>query len=194
MNHLAHLYLSRSNDELMVGNFIADEVKGKHFDHFPKIVTQGIRMHRTIDTFTDSHPVALHTKNFFKPKFRLYSSVLVDMIYDHMLAKHWRTFYDKPLEEFAQQSYDVLTVHEKILPEFSVFFLNRMMHYNWLCMYASEEGIDSVIRSMAKRIQQEGKFDGAVDVYRDNATEIEKDFFEFFPLLQKEVEPFLIIE
>ena len=194
MNHLAHLYLSRTQPQLMIGNFIADEVKGKNFQQYPPIISQGIVMHRAIDHFTDTHAITLHTRNIFRSKFRLYSGVLVDMMYDHVLAKNWSRFHDEPLEQFAAESYAVLDSFEKQMPEFSVFFFNRMKHYNWLCMYATEQGIDSVICSMAKRINKEGQFDEAIEVYRQHQLEIDDDFFSFFPLLQNHVESYTTID
>ena len=191
MNHLAHLYLSRSNVSLMIGNFIADEVKGKQFENFPPLISQGIKMHRAIDHFTDTHEITLHTKSFFKPKFRLYSGVLVDMIYDHVLAKNWNHYHDQDLQTFASDVYNMLSKNENDFPEFSKFFLEKMKQYNWLWMYSTEEGISSVIKSMARRIKLEGMFDDALTVYQMHKQEIDSDFKTFFPQLAKEVEPFL---
>ena len=86
MNYLAHLYLSAFNKEIMVGNFIADRVKGKQYLNFPQEVQQGILLHRSIDSFTDEHPVSKIIRKELFPAHRHYSSVLVDMFYDHFLA------------------------------------------------------------------------------------------------------------
>ena len=86
MNFLAHIYLSGDDDELKIGNFIADSVKGKKFSQFPDQVQKGITLHRKIDSYTDSHPIVRESVLRLFPKYGHYSSVIVDILYDHFFS------------------------------------------------------------------------------------------------------------
>jgi acyl carrier protein phosphodiesterase len=90
MNFLAHLHLSGNNPNIMLGNFMGDFVKGKSYrqQYEPEII-KGIELHRSIDEFTDSHPVVTESKNRLRPTYRHYSGVIVDVFYDHFLAANW---------------------------------------------------------------------------------------------------------
>src|SRR6185312_17177742 len=97
MNFLAHLYLAGEDNELILGNFIADAVKGHAFDKYPAQVAKGILMHRSIDYFSDTHPVYLQTVHRLAPTYHKFSGVITDMFYDHFLASSWSDYSDIPL-------------------------------------------------------------------------------------------------
>ncbi len=88
MNYLAHAYLSFGQDEVLVGNFIGDFVKGKMMSTFPQEVQNGIRLHREIDKFTDTHPLVRAGQSYLRPLFRHYSTVITDIFFDYYLAKN----------------------------------------------------------------------------------------------------------
>src|SRR5215813_7769216 len=114
MNHLAHLYLSRNSEKMMVGNFIADAVKGKKYSGYEEEIARGILMHREIDTFTDSHEIVRHSKSFFRDKYGLYASVLIDLFYDHFLGKRWKRYSEMPLAFFAEYAYHIFEKYHDI--------------------------------------------------------------------------------
>ena len=89
MNYLAHVYLSGTDQDLSIGNFIADHVKGKAYLDYPDSIQRGILLHRKIDHFTDSHPLFKKNVSLLFPQYRHYSRVIVDMFFDHVLAVHW---------------------------------------------------------------------------------------------------------
>jgi acyl carrier protein phosphodiesterase len=72
MNFLAHIYLSGSEHEILIGNFIADSIRGKQFDAYQNSIQQGILLHREIDEYTDSHPVVLECVE----KLSIYSLII----------------------------------------------------------------------------------------------------------------------
>ena len=104
MNFLAHLYLSGDNEQIIVGNFIGDFVKGRNaLQTFDPTIALGIELHRAIDQFTDTHPVVRSSKDRLRPKYRHYAGVIVDIFYDHFLARKWNDYHKTPLPEFAQR-------------------------------------------------------------------------------------------
>lgn len=151
MNFLAHFYLSANDEALLIGNFIGDAVKGRSLDAFSPPVQEGIRMHRAIDYFTDTHPLVSASKNLLRPEFNHYSGVITDVFYDHILARNWSDYSDEPLEEYSQRIYGVLERHWLLLPPRMQHTLPFMKQHNWLLSYASVSGIHRTLSGMAGR-------------------------------------------
>src|SRR6185436_2495542 len=108
---------SSHSEKMMVGNFIADAVKGKKFLEYDEEISRGIVMHREIDTYTDSHEIVSHSKSFFRSRYGLFSSVLIDLFYDHFLAKNWNVYSGEPLALFTEKAYRVFEKYLSIMPE-----------------------------------------------------------------------------
>ena len=123
MNFLAHLYLSRHDDQLMIGNFIADSVKGSAWKNYEEPIAAGILMHRKIDDFTDTHPVFRETVALLRPHFRKFSGVVADIYYDHFLAIDYLSYSPESLIEFTKRVHLLLQSSEHIMPVRSAYFL-----------------------------------------------------------------------
>ncbi len=184
MNFLAHVYLSGDDTQLMIGNFIADFVKGRNLgDRYSAEIVQGIELHRAIDKFTDQHEVVQSSKDRLRPKYRHYSGVIVDMYYDHFLAKNWEAFHKMPLADFALRFYSVITAHESILPEDVQRMMPYMIRGNWFLNYAYKEGIHRALSGMSRRTPFDSKMDEAVTDLSKHYELFENEFNEFFPIL-----------
>lgn len=181
MNFLAHIYLSWKDENLMLGNFIADMVKGRQIENFSREVVRGIRLHRKIDEYTDSHPVVSRSKDRIRAKYRHYSGVVVDMYYDHYLAKNWSDYSDEPLDLFVQSAYNVLMKNYVMLPKRAKFILPIMIGSNWLVNYADLKSFKRHMEGMAKRTHFESGMENAVDDLKKHYNEFRQDFREFFP-------------
>ncbi|MCK3686269.1 ACP phosphodiesterase [Maribellus sp. YY47] len=141
MNYLAHLYLSGESEQMLVGNFIGDYVKGKQYENYPKEIADGILLHRRIDHFTDNHPLHKEAKKPFRDDFGHYAGIVVDLVYDHFLAANWTTFSDLSLRWFAKRSHSVLLSHFAYLPLRVQGFLPFLIQNRRLESYATIEGI-----------------------------------------------------
>src|SRR5215216_5596818 len=162
MNFLAHVYLSGENTKLMVGNFIADFVKGRNaLEKFSPEIAKGIDLHRAIDEFTDTHPVVAQSKNRLRPKYRHYSGVIVDVFYDHFLARNWNTYHTEPLSDFAARTYRTIESFGPILPAGVKYMLPYMIKGNWLVNYGQTEGIHRALSGMARRTPYHSKMEEA---------------------------------
>ena len=181
MNFLAHLYLSGNDEDMILGNFIADMVKGrKIYGYDPKIV-EGIHLHRKIDRFTDTHPVFRKSKVRLREKYRLYSGVVVDMYYDHFLAKYWSDYSYNDLKAFAGKAYSILKDNLDILPERARFIFPYMVEHNWLVNYADLESLKQNFGGMARRTPFDSGMEEAVGDLEDHYGKFEAEFREFFP-------------
>lgn len=183
MNFLAHIFLSGDDEQLMIGNFIADYVKGNKKDLFPEQIKKGIELHRAIDDYTDHHPVTEESKARLRPKYRKYSGVIVDLYYDHFLADNFHLYSSIPLPEFAQRTYSILTDNQDILPDNVKHFLPYMIERNWLANYATIEGIGRTLSGLSKRVSFENKMDESVHDLRADYQFYKNEFYQFFPQL-----------
>ncbi len=117
MNFLAHLYLSPENTEIMIGNFIADHIRGNKFSHYSEAIQKGIYLHRAIDSFTDAHEIVRTSKRRLHERYGHYDGVIIDIFYDHFLAKNWADYSQIPFEIFTQSIYTLLNNKKQMLPE-----------------------------------------------------------------------------
>ncbi len=187
MNFLAHLYLSQHNEDLQLGNFIADWVKGKNILNYPQTIQAGIIMHRKIDSFTDCHPIVHNSKLRFRDIYGKYAGVFVDVLYDHFLAKNWKTYSNIELTKFASNFYLLATKKYNFLPERIKFFLPHLIFSNRLVEYKSLEGFEKSIQIMEMRTSLPEHSHNALELVRQDYLELELEFETFFEEIKKTI-------
>lgn len=183
MNFLAHIYLSGDDQQLMIGNFIADFVKGNRKNEYPQRIKEGIELHRMIDDFTDHHEITTRSKDRLRPKYGKYSGVITDLYYDHFLAANFSEYHKLSLQNFSKNTYEVLKQNWNLLPEGVHYFLPFMIERNWLLNYATIEGIGWALKGLSKRVSFENKMDESVHDLEAQYENFESDFWDFFPKL-----------
>lgn len=181
MNFLAHTYLSGCNEEIIVGNFMGDYVKGKNYNQFPELVRKGILIHRDIDTYTDMHPITRRSKLRISPRYHKYAGIIIDIFYDHFLASLWDDFSSLSLQEFVNRTYDLLKRNYKVLPEAIKRWFPTFLENNWMMAYQSVEGIELVLERMAANTSLPNHAGYAVEVLSERYDSFKSDFLEFFP-------------
>jgi len=183
MNHLAHCFLSFGDEDLLLGNFIGDFVKGKDWQRYPPAVQRGILLHRNIDSFTDSHPIALQSAARIRAYTGRYARPFVDILYDHLLAIHWDNHSTEPFSQFAESTYAQLHNRAAEMPPFLQQRLPKMLAGRFLHGYTRREGLDWVLRQFSKRIP--GAVDPLVlsDAFFEQIETFSTDFNGFFPEL-----------
>lgn len=185
MNFLAHLHLSGHDTEVIIGNFIGDFVKGRNLvEQFGPAIARGVELHREIDLFTDHHPVVAQSKHRLRPKYRHFSPVIIDVFYDHFLARDWSQYHPDPLPVYANRVYDLLTSRKAFLPEKVNWMVPYMIRDNWLVNYSQTEGIHRALSGMARRTPYDSKMDEAVADLKEYYHEFGSEFSIFFPQLQ----------
>ncbi|MCF6359783.1 MAG: ACP phosphodiesterase [Cyclobacteriaceae bacterium] len=185
MNYLAHIYLSGSNEKLMIGNFMADGIKGKQWEKYELEIQKGVHLHRAIDFFTDTHDIVKSSKSKIWNKYRHYNAVVIDIFYDHFLAKYWANYHPMELGEFVQETYHTLQDNFNLLPEKTQYLLPFMIKNNWLYNYQFIDGIDKVMKGMARRASFNSGMENATEDLEIHYDEFSSDFKTFFPLLEQ---------
>jgi acyl carrier protein phosphodiesterase len=183
MNFLAHIYLSGENDLMKIGNFMADGIHGKHFDHFPKEIQKGIILHREIDTFTDAHPIFRQSTKRLHPNYHHYSGIIVDIFYDHFLAKNWSSYSEESLEQYTERFYQSLRDNYEFLNEKTQKMLPYLIQQNWLMSYQTIDGIALILEKMDNRMKRDSIMRLAVAELKTYYTEFEQEFTTFFATL-----------
>jgi acyl carrier protein phosphodiesterase len=172
MNFLAHIYLSGDNDLMKIGNFMADGIRGKQFESYHAKIQKGIVLHRFIDTYTDSHSVFRESTKRLHSEYHHYAGVIVDVFYDHFLAKNWNQYSDEKLEVFVARFYQSLQDNYDLLSDRAKGMMPYMIKQNWLLSYQTIQGIHTILTQMDGRTKNESKM-------RFASNELEK-FYEAF--------------
>jgi len=180
MNFLSHIYLSGNNNLIKIGNLVADGIHGKSYQNYPEEMQIGILLHREIDTFTDAHTLFRQCTKRLHYKYSHYSGIVVDIYFDHFLAKNWAQYHEIPLKIYVSDFYEIIGKHETILPEKFKNLLPFMIAQNWLYSYASLEGIQEVFNGMHRRTKQQAKLNEAVIELKQHYETFETDFKLFF--------------
>lgn len=180
MNFLAHIYLSGENEMIQIGNFMADGIRGKSYTNYSPLLIKGILLHREIDTFTDAHPVFRKSKHRLHEKYGHYSGVIMDMFYDHFLAKNWDLYSEIPLELAVANFYDNLHRNYAVLTDRIKKMMPYLIEQNWLLSYATLEGLSMILFQMDHRTKKRVAMHESITELNEFYAEFETEFTAFF--------------
>jgi len=181
MNFLAHLKLSGDHDDIMLGNFIADHIKGNKIYHLPQSVIDGIMLHRKIDFYTDNHLEFIKSRERLYKKYHKYAGVIVDIYYDHFLAKNWDKYSYLSLNSFTAYSYGVLLKNYFLLPSRTKKILPIIVINNWLSSYKDFSGLKKTFKVIENRSSFKTDLSNVLDDLLLDYEKYETEFFKFFP-------------
>jgi acyl carrier protein phosphodiesterase len=180
MNFLAHLFLSENNTDIIIGNFIADHIRGNNYGQFSKEIQNGIFLHREIDTYTDAHPVVRKSKRRLHKRYRHYDGVIIDIFYDYFLAKNWANYSAIPLSVYTKGIYNLFQQKSPSLPLKSQNFIKYMIEYDILYNYQFKEGIEKVLNGVNHRTKGKSQMNLAIEDLNNLEKELLEDFTLFF--------------
>lgn len=181
MNYLAHLFLSCQDDDLMIGNFIADSIRNKEVANYSERIQQGIFLHRQIDSFTDNHPIVRQATRRLHPHHHKYAPVVIDIFFDNLLANNWHLYTAETLPDFSKRMYEVLTKRQKDLPLKMQKYVPNMVANDWLQKYGTTDGLQYTFERMDKRTKFKSNFVNAVSHLEADYELYEEEFNLFFP-------------
>jgi acyl carrier protein phosphodiesterase len=188
MNFLAHLFLSGDDHDIMIGNFIADSVKGKSYERFSPKIQEGILLHRKIDTFTDKHEITRKLKVLVAENYGKHSGIVIDIFYDHFLSINWNAYSGKSLVKFITKCHRVILRNIFILPSDVKGYLPFLIARKRLQSYSRIEGIENVLELMSKYTSLPPASHLAVEILKNNYSYFNESFMIFFNELMQMVE------
>ncbi|KAA0993220.1 acyl carrier protein phosphodiesterase [Dyadobacter aurulentus] len=188
MNFLAHILLSGEREGVIMGNYVGDFVKGrltetKTANWNPEYVL-GLKLHRFIDSFTDSHEEVREAKHLAARSLGKLAGIVTDIYFDYFLAKHFADYHSDPLFVYAHATYSTIEKNEYLIPEEMIPMVRAMIRQDWLTGYATFEGIDTTFQRLSRRVAYLEPIQSAGQDLRANEAFYYEKFLLFFPDLQ----------
>jgi len=165
----------------MVGNFIADTVKGKALEDYDIAIQKGIVLHRFIDSYTDSHDITLQSRERLYNYFGKYAGVVQDVFYDHFLALNWSSYHQDELKAYTRFIYDTLGDYQSVFNERASRTFHYMQLQDWLGNYANKEGVDRALTGLSRRASFPSNMEESLPALAEQGSAISADFEAFFP-------------
>lgn len=194
MNFLAHMFLTFGDKEHTVGNYMADFIRNRDMVLFSERVVQGIRLHRHIDHYTDTHPEVIKSTRILRERHKKYAPVVIDVFYDYILAKNWDQFSEIEMRSFADQVYVYLNEYSDKFPMHLQDISARMIADDFLLQYGTQEGIEKTFRRIGRRAKFDSNFNTAFQDLERDYDQINSGFLRFFPDIIEEVKNYAFDE
>lgn len=188
MNFLAHLYLAKDDDDLMLGALLGDFVRGRRaMWTYPYATREGIRLHRRIDKITDQSSQVKTLRKQFPKEFRRYAGIVIDIAFDYELARDWSSYSDASLEQFDIQVRDVLSRHQELLPEKLVHFMTYADRRGLFAAYRFEDEMLWSLAGVGTRLKRENPLHLVKEIWPEISQPIHEAFVSVFPEIQSGV-------
>lgn len=191
MNYITHLFLSGSDDGLIVGNFIGDSVKGKDYLNYPESIQRGILLHRHIDFYTDTHTTIHKSKSYLVSTYNHWAGVLIDIFYGHILTLYFKNYTSESLNDFANRVQNVLLNHYEYLTDDTKMFLDYSIKYNRIEHFDKIQTVDEVLKGIAGRTKYVSNIENASADLLYHLENLTIDFQQFFPQLITESQNYI---
>ncbi len=192
MNLLAHLCLSHPTPESWLGNLMGDFIKGTPKAELGEGLIRGVKRHRAIDTFTDTHAIVRQSKRLISPERRRFAGIILDVGYDYFLCRHWQSYNPMPLRAFVQVVYTGLAAQlqqpsSQVVPPACRHSIQRMIAGDWLTSYQTLAGIGIALDQISQRLKRQNTLRGSVEEIQENDAALDQSFQQFFPELIRHV-------
>ena len=184
MNFLFHMLLSGADDQILLGNFMGDFVKGPLGDRFPERIRLGVMLHRRIDSFASRADLFQLSRRRLEPKYGLYRGVLVDLFYDHFLVAEWHDWSDEPFDRYLARSRSIIEQYRAELPE-RLQKLVPVIFEELLPSYGKVNGIGSALERMSRRVTRANPLAGGEAELMRHYDDLRSDFRGFMPLVRR---------
>ena len=183
MNHLAHVFLAGPDTDLQLGGLLADFWRGAPDPAWRTAVRTGVALHRKIDSYTDGHPVVVRLRDCFEPPFRRYAGILLDIYFDHALARRWSAYSSEPIDAVSARALNLVDENRDWLPPDLLRFAGYMRANGLFGAYARREMIEAVLIGVSRRLRHANPLAEASPAVWANVESLDVGFEEFFPEL-----------
>ena len=184
MNVRAHALLASPRPEVMLGSLIGDFVRGRIDSALPPDVRAGVALHRAVDGYTDSHEEVLAARRLFVPPFRRYAGILLDVWFDHLLARQWARFGEGDLDDFSDRVRALLDANVEFVPERMRAFAAYLGANALPAAYRHTAMIGNVLHGMSHRLSRANPLADALPVLVALHAPLQQRFEAFFPDLR----------
>ena len=189
MNYLAHTLLSGKNEDVIIGNFLADIIRKGERASLRQSYQAGFELHHQIDGFTDDHPIIKSINKVLRKNHRKYAPVVTDILLDYILSQSWHIYCEEAIQNFADVRYDVIIKHLHYFPERARTIIAKMVDGNFLIKYTTIEGLMMTFEKIQEAARFPSDFSLAVEDLEDNYEYLYSQFNAFFPEIVAHTEP-----
>jgi len=183
VNHLAHFHLAGDCEYLVVGALLGDYVKGPLTGALPPALERGVKLHRRVDAFTDSHAALRALRVHFGPGERRLAGVVTDLFFDYLLTRHWQLFHAAALDAFSARVYAILERHARAVPPPAARQARRIVEHDLLCRYGEAAVLEGTLERLGEVLRQPQAMRAATAVAWSRIGEFEESFLAFYPQL-----------
>jgi len=166
---------------------LGDFCKGLDQASLDAKVRAGLLNHRAIDRYTDHHPLIREAKLVFSKPRRRFAGIVLDVLFDHYLIRHWASFSDREFTEFKQNTYELLSNSHGLMPAKMALTMESVVAKDWFSGYQTLEGVGFALDRIAGRIRFENQFANSIEEITRHDMALEQVFLAFFPQLQQHV-------
>ena len=184
MNFLAHFQLAWPDDGLIAGALEGDYYKGPLRGELPARIEQGVKLHRAIDAYTDSHPIIVNLRTEFPDHLRRYAGIIVDIAFDHYLTTYWAQFGYESLQDFNRSIYFSLDKQEALLSAGSRRMIKRLVDYDILNAYHRWDAVPATVSRVGERFKRGNPLQETHAAIAPLRPQLEQAFLNFYPELQ----------
>lgn len=181
MNHLAHALLAGSDDALLLGSLLGDFWRGAPDPAWSAGVRAGVVLHRNVDVYTDSHPEVAAARAAFEAPWRRYAGILIDVYFDHALARDWDRHASEPIDALSQRTLDLLANNASWLPPALNRFAGYFRTHGLFAAYARRATIENVLVGIGSRLRHANLLGASAPVLWEHAAALDAAFTRFFP-------------
>lgn len=186
MNYLAHIHLAHTTNTSLLGNFLGDFVKGSDLSHLPLDLQKGVRLHRSIDTFTDSHACVVSLRKGFPRNIRRMSGVVIDIYFDYLLSLNWAQYNNTDMTIMLAKFYEQLASTSLEIGGRFPEVKSGLLSYKWLHEYEQKETVIKAFKHIEKRLGYRITFaNAAADFIEQYDAQLNQAFSQFYPQLMK---------
>jgi len=179
MNYLAHLFLAQRTPYSLVGNLMGDFIRDVDIGNLPQAVALGVENHKAVDRFTDTHKILAELKTGFTRR-RRFAGIIIDVVFDHFLIKHWPQYSNESRTEFIANSYESLLALKHIMPQRMRQRMSWMVQQDLLNSYEDLDGVADALDGISMRMRFENHLSGAIEEVVDLYGALETGFLRFF--------------
>jgi acyl carrier protein phosphodiesterase len=188
MNFLAHLWLADGDDGLRLGAMLGDFVRGSVDDsRLPTPVQRGIQLHRFIDQYMDALPEMVELRQRFEAPFRRYAGIIIDVAFDHELARRWSEYSDISLQQFDRDVRSLLAEYDEILPEELKGFMRYADRRGLFATYLDKDEILFSLAGLGRRLSRSNPLDRVGEIWDEYEEDFARGFDQVFPQVQQAV-------
>lgn len=181
MNHLAHALLAGDDEGLVVGSLLGDFTHGAISPVLPRDVRRGLALHRAVDVYTDAHPLVAEARALFEPPYRRYAGIVLDIWFDHLLARDFACWSERPLADYSVALREMLARHDGLLPPTLKRFLRYMQMHDLPFRYRDEAQIEIVLAGVGQRLLRANPLATSLEEVRRLRLPLQQAFDAFFP-------------